>query len=159
MGEHGKWGKRKRRGRGFDSMPYPQRRRTETIEFRERKQQGRVCFVRFLFCSRQHLGDRGRGKDGAQGKAGRSGDGDPGFLGARQGGLGGGSRRERKGALGDGGAQGWRRRADGCARDGHGQGEVQGPCRNQGRQGDWRGAGGKGVGFRRLEEKNGRESG
>jgi hypothetical protein len=88
-----------------------------------------------------------------------SGDGDPGFLGARQGGLGGGSRRERKGALGDGGAQGWRRRADGCARDGHGQGEVQGPCRNQGRQGDWRGAGGKGVGFRRLEEKNGRESG
>jgi hypothetical protein len=26
-------------------MPYPQRRRTETIEFRERKQQGRVCSV------------------------------------------------------------------------------------------------------------------
>jgi hypothetical protein len=40
-----------------------------------------------------------------------------------------------QGALGDGGAQGWRRRADGYARDGHGQGEVQGTRRNQGGRG------------------------
>jgi hypothetical protein len=62
MGEHGKWGKRKRRGRGFDSMPYPQRRCTETIEFRERKQQGWVCSERFLFLLVAAPGRQGAGQ-------------------------------------------------------------------------------------------------
>jgi hypothetical protein len=43
-------------------MPYPQRRCTETIEFRERKQQGWVCSERFLFLLVAAPGRQGAGQ-------------------------------------------------------------------------------------------------
>jgi hypothetical protein len=71
-GEHEKWGKRKRRGKGFDSMPYPQRRSTEAIEFHERKRRRRSVHGRpFYVHGGSTVGARARARrTGARGSGG-----------------------------------------------------------------------------------------
>jgi hypothetical protein len=110
MGGRGKWGKRKRRGRGFDSIPNLPRGRFVEINFDSRRGAAAVYFI--FGCCSVHAsagkGWRGRGKGVArckevQGGAGGGGQG-LGRQGAGQGWHIGGWRRSDGDALGRGGA-------------------------------------------------------
>jgi hypothetical protein len=104
-------------------------------------------------------GARARTGTGAAALGRGSGDGAPGFLGARQGGLGSGSRRERRGRWATVAHRGGGAGPMDVLRTSTSWGKCRAHAGTRGRQGDGCGAGGKGVGFRRMEEKNGRDSG
>jgi hypothetical protein len=106
MGERGKWGKRKRRGRGFDSMPYPQRRCIVEIEFRGGKGTcGSVHGQLFCLSQWRRPAARSCGWQGAQGiqvtHTGTEHAGERGGSAGRQ--QGGGSARAQRGHAGSAG--------------------------------------------------------
>jgi hypothetical protein len=65
--------KEEREGVRFHALPAAEMQPRRSNFARENSKVGSVLSG-FCSCSWQHLGDRGRGKDSAQGKVGRSGD-------------------------------------------------------------------------------------
>jgi hypothetical protein len=162
-GERGNWWKRKRRGRGFDSIPYPRRRCIVEIEFRGGRCKGGSVHLFWAAGSSilvaLVLGDIGAsaapggaqaGEEEEQGRRWRGGDARAaaGLLVWRRLVTGDGSRRLQTHRGAGGTASG--------ALATQAAGAKGGGTAGAARHGKGRGAGGKEQGLRRLEEKNGR---